>query len=180
MLNDILDLCRFDLTYLNPPSQNFLGALCHVTLNTTTTNIIQKRARHNADKHSFFSFRFPRAAGIPDEYLYPGKTRADQAEPIRGGPALLPLLHERRRRAATGVSGRIVRNTIHPHPHPHPLHPHPYRGDVLQIAAAAELYVILYTLTPDFTPTRRQCATTRSCSLSVRLKSSRVHFSSSL
>ena len=31
VLNDILDLCRFDSTYLTPPRQNFTGAFCHVT-----------------------------------------------------------------------------------------------------------------------------------------------------
>ena len=30
VLNDILDLYRFDLTYLTP-RQNFTGAFCHVT-----------------------------------------------------------------------------------------------------------------------------------------------------
>ena len=30
VLNDILDLCRYDLTYLTP-CQNFTGAFCHVT-----------------------------------------------------------------------------------------------------------------------------------------------------
>ena len=31
VLNDILDLCRFDLTYLTPPHQNFTGAFHHIT-----------------------------------------------------------------------------------------------------------------------------------------------------
>ena len=31
VLNDILGLCRFDLTYLTPPHQNFMDAFCHVT-----------------------------------------------------------------------------------------------------------------------------------------------------
>ena len=33
VLNDILDLCRFDLTYLTPPAsrQNFTGTFCHIT-----------------------------------------------------------------------------------------------------------------------------------------------------
>ena len=34
VLNDILDLCRCDLTYLtptHPPQKNFMGAFCHVT-----------------------------------------------------------------------------------------------------------------------------------------------------
>ena len=31
VLNDILDLCRFDLTYLTPRRQNFTGAICYVT-----------------------------------------------------------------------------------------------------------------------------------------------------
>ena len=57
VLNDILDLCRFDLTYLTHPCQNFMGAFHHVTLNNTI-NIIQKRARHNADKRSFFDLIF--------------------------------------------------------------------------------------------------------------------------
>ena len=30
VLNDILDLCRFDLMYLTP-HQNFIGAFCHIT-----------------------------------------------------------------------------------------------------------------------------------------------------
>ena len=31
VLKDILDLCRFALTYLTPPRQNFMGAFHHVT-----------------------------------------------------------------------------------------------------------------------------------------------------
>ena len=33
MLNDILDLCKFDLTYLTPPPtcQNFTGVICYIT-----------------------------------------------------------------------------------------------------------------------------------------------------
>ena len=31
VLNDILDLCRFDLTVVDPPCQNFMNAFHHVT-----------------------------------------------------------------------------------------------------------------------------------------------------
>ena len=51
VLKDILDLCRFDLTYLTP-CQNFTDAICHVTLNNTIN--IHKMARHNAEKHSCY------------------------------------------------------------------------------------------------------------------------------
>ena len=64
VLNDILDLCRFDLTYLTPPHQNFTG--CISSHYTTTVQPIsiqplqtqQKprvtEAQHNAEKHFLF------------------------------------------------------------------------------------------------------------------------------
>ena len=60
VLNDILDLCRFDLTYLPPPHQNFTGCiLSHYTtaVQPISIQLLQTKqkprvteAQHNAEK----------------------------------------------------------------------------------------------------------------------------------
>ena len=67
VLNDILDLCRFDFTYLTPPHQNFTGCiLSHYTTAIQPISIqplqTQQKprvteAQHNAEKHFLFLFQ---------------------------------------------------------------------------------------------------------------------------
>ena len=54
--------------------------------------------------------RFPCASGVFDKHSHPRQISTDQIEPVRRGPAFLPLLYERRRRLTVGSSGRVVRN----------------------------------------------------------------------